>query len=539
MASIEKWACEELEKLGIPDPGDIVRYLQPNDSPSEVQDYLTSMLDVKQPSHKKFIEEFLKKQEEAKSSVDSRFYRKPDLEENVGLKNNDNKKKQKSPKENGVTSGKSQKDVPSNASSAVFNSTPCAGKKKPKFVNLYSDEGQNRDVVLLSGRHKCDCQASKHRLINNCLKCGRIVCEQEGSGPCQFCGDLVITKEEKEVLCRGSRKSEALQKKLFSEKNAIVNEAPVENGQLPDHLKKAIEHKNRLLEFDRTSEKRTRVFDDESDYFNINSRWLSHEDKVRLQKREEELREKRFDRNCQTVTIDFFGRKVILDDKIDGIYDPNDPLVKEILEGKTSDIFSAPNREESSPQVEVNRPEYTDTGSIVGRKHSNSKFSNIGISLRIQDRELQEMTDEGMCLSMHQPWASLLVAGIKMHEGRMWYSPHRGRLWIAAAAKVPTQEEIRQVEHMHLVLHNDENLEFPQHYPTGCLLGCVDVSDVLPQEEYRNLYPDGESDSPYVFICENPQEMILKFPMKGKHKIYKMDPKIHQAAKKALRPKEE
>ena len=34
--------------------------------------------------------------------------------------------------------------------------------------------------------------------------------------------------------------------------------------------------------------------------------------------------------------------------------------------------------------------------------------------LRIQDKELLEMSDEGMCLSMHQPWASLLVQGIKV-----------------------------------------------------------------------------------------------------------------------------
>ena len=34
--------------------------------------------------------------------------------------------------------------------------------------------------------------------------------------------------------------------------------------------------------------------------------------------------------------------------------------------------------------------------------------------LRIQDRELREMSDDGMCLSMHQPWASLLTHGIKM-----------------------------------------------------------------------------------------------------------------------------
>jgi len=60
---------------------------------------------------------------------------------------------------------------------------------------------------------------------------------------------------------------------------------------------------------------------------------------------------------------------------------------------------------------------------------------------------------------------------------------------------------------------------FPEAYPTGCLLGCVDVSDVLPQEEHRNRFPDGESESPYVFVCENPQELKVKFPVKGAHKL--------------------
>jgi len=32
---------------------------------------------------------------------------------------------------------------------------------------------------------------------------------------------------------------------------------------------------------------------------------------------------------------------------------------------------------------------------------------------RIQDKEYLEMFDQGLCLSMHQPYASLLVAGIK------------------------------------------------------------------------------------------------------------------------------
>ncbi len=46
-------------------------------------------------------------------------------------------------------------------------------------------------------------------------------------------------------------------------------------------------------------------------------------------------------------------------------------------------------------------------------------------------------------------------------QGRVWYSSHRGRLWIAAASKVPSDDEI------------------------ACLLGCVDVLDCLPQDEYR------------------------------------------------------
>ena len=120
---------------------------------------------------------------------------------------------------------------------------------------------------------------------------------------------------------------------------------------------------------------------------------------------------------------------------------------------------------------------------------------------------------------MHQPWASYLVCGIKIHEGRTWYSPHRGRLWIHAASKVPSDEEIAAVQQMYIM--RDKDVEFPTNLPTSCLLGCVDVDDVMAQEEYREKYPNGESASPFVFICSNPQELVLKYPMNGQHKICK------------------
>jgi len=66
-----------------------------------------------------------------------------------------------------------------------------------------------------------------------------------------------------------------------------------------------------------------------------------------------------------------------------------------------------------------------------------------------------------------------------------------------------------------------EKIKFPETYPTSCLLGCVTITDVLSQEEYRKLYPEGESTSPYVFICENPYMLSICLSMKGKHKICK------------------
>ena len=61
----------------------------------------------------------------------------------------------------------------------------------------------------------------------------------------------------------------------------------------------------------------------------------------------------------------------------------------------------------------------TKTENTGGKKRTESKN-------RVQDQRLNEMYDGGVCLTMHQPWASLLIRGIKIHEGRVWNSSHRG-----------------------------------------------------------------------------------------------------------------
>lgn len=94
-------------------------------------------------------------------------------------------------------SNKSNSKLPESNNNSNTQST--GAKKKTKFVNLYSNDGKVSETIMLKGRRLCECQASQHKLINNCLNCGRIVCEQEGSGPCLFCGELVCTNEEQQV----------------------------------------------------------------------------------------------------------------------------------------------------------------------------------------------------------------------------------------------------------------------------------------------------------------------------------------------------
>jgi hypothetical protein len=60
-----------------------------------------------------------------------------------------------------------------------------------------------------------------------------------------------------------------------------------------------------------------------------------------------------------------------------------------------------------------------------GKKRIRNVFGTVGGGSYSVDSTNVDSMDSGMCLSMHQPWASLLVAGIKTVEGREWPTAHR------------------------------------------------------------------------------------------------------------------
>lgn len=377
-------------------------------------------------------------------------------------------------------------------------------KRKTKFYNFYGKDGQTNDTVLLKGRNRCDCQASKHKLVNNCLSCGRIVCEQEGSGSCFFCGNFVCTEEELKVINSQTKKGDNLKKSLMEQKR-------------PKGLDEAMAQRDRLLEYDRQSERRTTVIDDESDYFKSNSVWLNEDERKKLTSLEEQLRgQKHASRLSRKVTLDFAGRQVVEEPKM--TKELEDKILREIMDATSASSQFSGNL---NPDMSDNAPIFDDNiQSSFPKLKTTTGYD--GVFSRVQDKEFQEMSDMKCCMSMHQPYASLLIAGIKMHEGRSWYTAHRGRLWIASTAKPVDPEEVKHFENFYRQHFKDENMKFPTQYPSGVLLGCVKVTDCLPQEEYRKIYPNGESESPFVFICEDPQELPVRFPIKGEHKICKL-----------------
>ncbi|KAH8387137.1 hypothetical protein KR093_005053 [Drosophila rubida] len=402
-----------------------------------------------------------------------------------------------------------------------------AAKKQGKYVNLYAKDGQMLGQnVLLKGRRSCDCQASEHKLINNCLGCGRIVCEQEGSGPCLCCGQLVCTSAEELKLAKA-----ATRPKQKSGKSSTSG------------LQEALAQRDRLLEYDKHSEQRTTVIDDELDYFQENSVWLTDAEREKYEQLKSEMHElKHGSRVKRKIKVDFAGRELPDESQISKEYEQK--VIRQLAAvskqqqqatAATSSCLIGHSAMGLAPNLDVAKPptfkaskEHQQWPAVPAHDGLERVYN------RVQDKELLELQDMRQCLSMHQPWASLLVAGIKKHEGRVWYSEHRGRLWIASTSKEPHEEDIAQMEQFYRTLYNDDTLEFPTHYPTSSLLGCVHVDNCLPQEEYRDLYPQGESDSPYVFVCNNPEQLPMLLPVHGEHKIYELPLKTHNAACKTL-----
>lgn len=91
-----------------------------------------------------------------------------------------------------------------------------------------------------------------------------------------------------------------------------------------------------------------------------------------------------------------------------------------------------------------------------------------------------------VAISLWQPWASLVVHGLKQYETRSWSTKYRGELAIAASKSEGRKEDREECEEIYSFLRQDfprvRQMDYPhfRYLPRGCVLGVVRLTDCIP-----------------------------------------------------------
>jgi len=110
-----------------------------------------------------------------------------------------------------------------------------------------------------------------------------------------------------------------------------------------------------------------------------------------------------------------------------------------------------------------------------------------------------------MVLSIKQPWAYLIVAGLKDIENRTWKTKFRGR-FIVHASKTLSKSGLETAAAKGIVLPND--------LPRGAIVGSVELTDCLTASQSPWF------EGPYGFALAN-AEPCAPIPHKGRLFFFK------------------
>ncbi|KAG9305808.1 hypothetical protein G9A89_001097 [Geosiphon pyriformis] len=277
-------------------------------------------------------------------------------------------------------------------------------------------EAQNIDNVDGDSQLKripCNCQATKHALLSiapNCLNCGKIICVKEGVGPCTFCGTPVISREQQLDLVKQAKRLKNENQKAAGKKKkpgtggTVPYAAKVSGNllstssgswaelgktedeermrQIREEKRRAAElHKETLLEYDRTSAKRSTIIDQAADFALPADRpnhWLTEQERLALGKKQQsnmrKIETKPYQKR-QVMTIDAVNRRVIVEE-FDYEEEPNETPAKKFDENKIP-AHSKPIGEEDHKPVPRRQLESVFTPKFVSVKPNKPKGRKV------------------------------------------------------------------------------------------------------------------------------------------------------------------
>ena len=102
-------------------------------------------------------------------------------------------------------------------------------------------------------------------------------------------------------------------------------------------------------------------------------------------------------------------------------------------------------------------------------------------------------------LSIKQPWASLIVLGIKDVENRSWLTDFRGKIYIHAS-KVPVRGLWNNLnrEQVHEALKSNK-IDNYTVLPYGAIIGTVEIVDIV--KNYDSIWAEKNQ---YNWVLKNP-----------------------------------
>jgi hypothetical protein len=126
-------------------------------------------------------------------------------------------------------------------------------------------------------------------------------------------------------------------------------------------------------------------------------------------------------------------------------------------------------------------------------------------------------------ITICQPWAWAIVAGIKAVENRTWSTPHRGTLLIhAGRSKEWLAAGIRDIQRA--------GLDVPDDLVFGALLGSVRLVDCRPIRQLPSQYVDLFAEGPICWVVDRPRLLLEPIGMAGKPGLFDVPERVLRTA---------
>jgi activating signal cointegrator 1 len=135
-------------------------------------------------------------------------------------------------------------------------------------------------------------------------------------------------------------------------------------------------------------------------------------------------------------------------------------------------------------------------------------------------------------VSVCQPWASLIVHGLKRLETRCWATPHRGALAIHASKCFPPAARMLCLQEPYRTLLAGAGLRDWRDLPTGLVLGVVEVLGCTRVPEMEHI-PELESQlgdfgrGQWAWLLANARPLPEPVPCRGRLGLFDVpDPAV-------------